>query len=109
MTFFSRSSSSGIEAAVAIDVGEHVERQADILLQHMREIAGLLDACLGVEIAADVLDRLGDLARVAAARSLERHVFEEMRQPVLFVALVARAGGDEQAERGGAQDAGLRR
>ena len=57
----------GIEPAVAEDVGEQVEREAGVLPQHMREIAGLLDAGLGVEVAADVLDRLGDLARVARA------------------------------------------
>ena len=54
-----------IEPAVAIDLGQQVEREAAVLLEHMREIAGLLDAGLGVEVAADVLDRLGDLARVA--------------------------------------------
>ena len=70
--------------------------------QHMGEIASLLDAGLGVEIAADVLDRLGDLARVAAARALERHMLEEMREPVLLARSCRDPAADEHADRGGA-------
>jgi hypothetical protein len=51
--------------AVGENVGEHVQRQTGVNPQNMREIAGLLDAGLRVEVAADVLDRLGDVARVA--------------------------------------------
>ena len=92
-----------IEPAVGEDVGDDVERKVDVLAEHAGEIGGLLDAGLGVEIAADVLDRLGDRPRVALGRALERHVLEQMRQPVFAFAFVARAGGDEHAERGGAQ------
>ena len=57
-----------VELAVGEDVGEHVDREIDVLAQHMGEIAGLLRAGLGVEVAADILDRLGDLrARCAGA------------------------------------------
>ena len=93
----------GVERALGENVGDDVERQVDVLAQHAGEIGGLLDAGLGVEVAADVLDRLGDFARAATARALERHVFEQMRQPVLARALVARSGGDEHAERRGLQ------
>ncbi len=70
------------------------------LADHAGEIAGPLDAGLGVEVAADVLDRLGDVARAAPARALERHVLEQVRQSVLRDGLVARAGGDEDADGG---------
>ena len=56
-----------------------------------------------VEIAAHRLDLLGDLARAAPPRALERHVFEKMRNAVLVAAFVAAAGIDPNAERGGLQ------
>ena len=37
----------------------------DVLSHDAGEIAGPLDAGLGVEVAADILDRFGDLARAA--------------------------------------------
>ena len=98
-----------IEQAVGEDVADHVEREPDVAADHLGEIAGPLDAGLRVEVAADVLDRLGDIARAPPPRPLERHVLEQMRQAVLGDALVARARGDENADRGGAHDAGSRR
>ena len=90
-----------VEQAVGQDVAEHVERKADVAPDHAGEVAGPLDAGLGVEVAADVLDRLGDFAGASPARALERHVLEKMRQPVLGDALVTRAGSDEHADGGG--------
>ena len=54
----------------------------------------------GVEVAADGLDLLGDLARGAARGALERHVLEQMRNAVLVGTLVAAAGADPDPERG---------
>ena len=90
-----------IEQALGQDVADDVEREADVGPDHAGEIAGPLDPGLGVEVAADVLDRLGDVARAPPSRALERHVLEEMRQSVLRDGLVARAGGDENADGGG--------
>ena len=72
-----------IEGRIGEDVGEHVERERHVGAQHARVIGGGLDAGRGVEIAADRLDLLGDLARGAALGALERHVLEEMRNAVL--------------------------
>ena len=55
----------------------------------------------GVEIAADRLDLLGDVARRAPPRALERHMFEKMRQAMLVRSFVARSGPDKDAKRGG--------
>src|SRR6185312_17172600 len=74
--------------------------EADILLEHAGEVAGVLDRGCGVEIAADVLDGLGDLSGRPRVGTLERHVFEHVRNAVLFDALAARAGLDPDAERG---------
>ena len=89
------------ELAVGDDVGEHVEREVDIFAKHPREISGLLDAGLGVEVAADVLDRFGDLFCAAPARAFEGHVLEHMREAVFLLALMARARAEIEAERGG--------
>ena len=72
-------------------------------LQHAGVIGGGLDAGGGVEVAADRLDLLGDLARGAPRGALERHVLEQMRDAVLVRLLVAAAGADPDAERGGLQ------
>ncbi len=103
MTFFSRVTSSGIEARMRQDVGEHVEPERDVGLEHAGVIGGHLDAGAGIEVAADRLDLLGDLARGAARRALERHVLEEMRDAVLVRRFVAAAAPDPDAERSGLQ------
>ena len=81
----------GIEARMRQDVGQHVEPERDVGLEHARVIGRHLDAGAGIEIAADRLDLLGDLARGAARRALERHVLEEMRDAVLVRLLVTAA------------------
>ena len=88
-----------VEGRLGQDVGEHVERQRHVGLEHARIIGGVLGAGRGIEIAADRLDFLGDLPRAAPPRALERHVFEEMRDAVLVAAFVAAAGIDPDAER----------
>ena len=72
-----------VELAVGQNVADDVERQPDVVAHHPREISRPLDSGFCVEVAADVLDRLGDLARASPARAFERHVLEEVRQPVL--------------------------
>ena len=93
----------GVEGRIGEDVGEHVERERHVGLEHARVIGGGLDAGRGIEVAADRLDLLGDLARGAPRRALERHVLEQMRDAVLVGPLVAAAGADPDAERGGFQ------
>ena len=87
MTFFSRSSSSRVEHALGENVADHVQRQTGVNPENAGEIAGPLDPGLRIEVAADVLDRLGDVAGASPPRALERHVLDEMRQPVLAGAL----------------------
>ena len=90
----------GVELAVGENVADDVEREPDVASHHPGEIAGALDAGFGVEIAAHIFDRFGDVAGGAPARALERHVFEQVRKPVLVDALVPGARGDEDADRG---------
>src|SRR5580700_8607888 len=90
-----------VEGGIGQDIGEHVQRQRYVGLEHARIIGRGLGAGRRIEIAADCLDLFGDLAGGAPPRALERHVFEKMRNAVLVAALVAAAGGDPDAERGG--------
>ena len=57
-----------VEQRILQDVGEDVGGQRHVFLEHAGEIAGVLDRGRGVEIAADILDGLGDLQRGARAR-----------------------------------------
>ena len=99
MTVRSRSSSARVEDRVLQDVGEDVERERHILLQHLGVIGGALARGIGVEMAADRLDLLGDGAGAAPLGALERHVLEEMRDAVDLRRLVPRADIDPEAER----------
>ena len=91
------------EGRIGEDVGEHVERQRHVGLHHPRIIGGGLGRGAGVEIAADRLDFLDDLARRAPRGALERHVFEQMRDAVLVRLFVAAADAGPHPERRGFQ------
>ena len=91
----------GLEGGVGQDVADDVGGERGVLLQHLHVIGGLLARGVGVDVAADRLDLLGDLRRGAALGALERHVLEEVRDAVLRLLLVAGAGGDIGAERDG--------
>ena len=91
------------EGRIGEDVGQHVERQRHVGLHHPRIIGGGLGRGAGVEIAADRLDLLDDLARGAPRGALERHVFEQMRDAVLVRLFVAAADAGPDAERCGLQ------
>ena len=90
-----------IERAFGEKVANDVEREIGVARQNAGEIACPLDAGLCVQVAADVLDRLGDFAGASTARALERHMLDEMREPVLARVLVARPRLDEHADRRG--------
>ena len=90
-----------VECALGEKIAHDVERELDVAAHQAGEIARSLDSGLRIEIAADVLDRLGDFAGASTARALERHVLDEMRESVLACALVARSRGDEDADRRG--------
>ena len=103
MTLFSRSSSSRSNVEFDQDIGQNVEREISVFGKHARIIGGLLGRGRGVEIAAGGFDLFGDGARRAPPRALERHVLEQMRQPMLALALMARADADMHGNRGGLQ------
>ena len=60
MTSRSRSSSSSSRTGLGEDVGQDVERQRPVVLQHARIIGGRLHAGGGIDLAAGRFDLLGD-------------------------------------------------
>ena len=88
-----------VEGRMQQDVGEDVERERHVLLQHLGVIRGAFARGVGVEMAADRLDLLGDRAGAAPLGALERHVLEKMRDAVDLRRLVPCADIDPDAER----------
>ena len=54
----------------------------------------------GVERPADILDRFGDAAGVAAARALEHHMLDEVGQAAERLRLGSRSDAGIEADRG---------
>ena len=90
-----------VEGAVGQDVGKDVDRQSGIGGQDVGVIGRLFDTGRRIEIAAGRFDLLGDRAGGAPPRSLEGHVFEQMRQALLVTGFVPGACRDPDAERRG--------
>ena len=60
----------GQEGAVRQDVADDVGAQGQVFLQQLDVIGRLLPRGIGVDVAADVLDFLGDLRGAAPGRAL---------------------------------------
>ena len=80
-------------------VGHHVERVLEPCVGHARVDDRRLARRRGVELAAELVEELGDLLRRVARRALEEHVLDEVRDAGLRLGLVAGAGSDPEAER----------
>ena len=72
-------------------VGEQVHAELEVGRQQAGVEGGQLAVGRGIEIAADILDSLAELARRAPARALEHHMLEQMRDAVELRRLVARS------------------
>ena len=59
-------------------VGDQVDRQLEVGVQHVRVVAGVLAGGERVQFTADGVDRLGDLHRRTRRRRLEQQMFEEV-------------------------------
>ena len=89
----------GVEQRIGDDVAEHVEAEREVALQEPEIIGRVVDARLRVHLAADRLDRLGDVARAPPRRALEGHVLKQMGDAVLALRLRARSRADPEAKR----------
>ena len=63
------------------DVGEDVEAELEVLVEQAGVEGRVLLGGEGVHVAADRVDRLGDLAGAAGLGALEQQVLEEVRGP----------------------------
>ncbi len=83
-------------------LGEHVSQQVDAELdmaaRQPRDVRGVLLRGEGVHVAADAVDRLGDVASRASVRALEEQVLEEVRDAAQRLGLVTRADADPHAD-----------
>ena len=90
--------SSGAERRVQDDVGEDVEGQRQVLVEHLDVVAGVFLGGERVELPADRVDRLGDVFGRPRARALEEHVLDEVRDAAALRGFVARPARQPDAD-----------
>ncbi len=109
MTFCSRRNSSGSKVGFGQDVGQDVERERHVGLEHARVIGGRFSTLVAALSSPPTASISSAIWRARAPlRALERHVFEQMRNAVLVRLFVAAAGADPDPERGAISRCGMR-
>ena len=88
-----------VELRVEQHIQQHIEQFVEAVMAGPGMETGRLLAGEGVQIAADALDRLGDLLGRALLRAFEEQVLDEMADAVERGRLVTRADADPQARR----------
>jgi hypothetical protein len=78
-------------------VGEHVDAELDMRARQPRDVRRVLLRREGVHVAADTVDRLGDVTGRASVRSLEQQVLEEVGDAAQRLRLVTRSDADPHA------------
>ena len=91
----------GLEMRREDHVGDHLDPERQMFGEQGRGKARALAVGGGIEIAADILDRLADLARRSRAGALEHHMFVEVGDAVQARRLMTRAGLGIKADRDG--------
>jgi hypothetical protein len=80
------------------DIGEEINRERYVLVEHLDVVARVLLGSEGVELTADGVNRLRDVFGGAGVGPLEQHVLDEVRDAAALVALVARAAHQPHAD-----------
>ena len=81
------------------DVREQVDREREVLVEHLDVVAGVFLRGERVELAADGVDCLRDVLSGAGRGALEEHVLDEVGDPAARLDLVARASRQPHADR----------
>ena len=82
------------------EVGENIERDRNMFVEHFDVEADAFLGGEGVHVAADGIDLAGDLFGGAVLGAFEDHVLDEVGDAVRLRRLVARAGFEPNADRG---------
>ena len=64
-----------VEGGVLQNIGDNIDRQGQVVGQHLGEIGSVFASRIGVQMAAYVFDFLDNGLRRAALRTLEGHMF----------------------------------
>ena len=90
--------SSGLNAGLQHDVGEDVDGERQVLVEHLDVVAGVLLRGERVELAADRVDRLRDVLGRPRRRALEQHVLDEVGDAAALGGFVARSARQPDAD-----------
>jgi len=88
-----------VEGGAGEDIGQDINREGYVILQDPGVIGRGLGGCRGIDLAADILDLLRDLAGGAALGALEGHVFQKVGDAMLVLQFIARARFDPGSDR----------
>ena len=80
------------------DVGEDVDRERKVLIQHLHVVAGVFLRRERVELAADGIHGLRDVFGGARVGALEQHMLDEMRDAAVLLRLVTRSAREPHAQ-----------
>src|SRR5579864_6122449 len=92
----------GIEDRVEDQIAENIERGWNVLVENLDVEADTFFGGEGVHITADRVNLARNLFRGAMLRSLEHHVFDEMRDAIPLGVFIARPRLEPNANGGGA-------
>ena len=92
----------GGEGGMQDEVGENLECDGNVLIEHFDVEADTFFGGEGVHVAADGIDLAGDLLGSAVLGAFEDHVLDEVGDAVRLRSFVAGTGFEPNADRGGA-------
>ena len=86
------------ERGVQHDIGQDVDGQRQVLVEHLDVVAGVFLRGEGVELPPDRIDRLRDVFGRTRRRALEQHVLDEMGDPAALGGFMPRPPGEPDAD-----------
>ena len=88
----------GVEDRVQEDVGQEIDRERQVLVEHLDVEAGVLFGGERVHLTADGVHGTGDRLGAARRGPLEHEVLDQVGHPAAVFGLVARPGLDPHAD-----------